>query len=289
MNVYQHSTYAMGTRFILVIPGIDTSLGQRLGQGVNDILIQEERRLSHFLEDSEISFINRNAYWQSVPVSPTINQILDICQDYYHKTEGAFDAALLEMNSGIQSTLESVGEHGWATIQREGNNIKFTSEATGIDLGGFGKGWAMKKITDFLLQENTTSAFISFGESTLSVIGQHPLGNAWQVEIPNPYTGNSLTLHLANESISLSGLKIKYSPEGNILQPHIYSHHNSTLVQQQRIVLARSIDPLKAEILSTALIASGDLQKIAIFDSFPDVIFYECHQSDWKQATPFSG
>lgn len=287
MNVYQHSTYAMGTRFILVIPDIDTRHGQRLGEGVNDILIQEERRLSHFLEDSEISFINRNALRQFVPVSPVINHILDICQDYYQKTAGAFDAALLEMNHNSHSPTEALpnGKYGWETIQRNGNLILFTGENTGLDLGGFGKGWALQKIIDFLLQQNTKGAFISFGESTISVIGQHPLGKAWQVEIPNPYSGNALTLHLVNESVSLSGLKIKYSPNGNILKPHIYSHYNRNMVQQQRIVLARSSNPLQAEILSTALIASGDLQKIAIFESFPDVIFYECHKSDWKQVT----
>lgn len=288
MKVYQYNSYAMGTRFNLVIPGLDDAEGHEIGSGVSKILSSEENRLSRYREESEISLLNQMAFNEDVLVSEEMQQILDAC-DYYHKaTLGAFDPALPALTSSPEQpgptapqTIEKAYP-GWSSIRRENNSIRYLRPDTGIDLGGFGKGWALEKILEYLGKQHIASAFISFGESAISVIGNHPLGNPWLLEIPNPFTQKPLVLNLSDESISLSGLKIKNTPNGTHFQSHIFSPEKGTMIDEERMVLVKGATPLQVEVLSTAVLAAGIQQKNAIFDAFSQLDFFECRGGEWK-------
>jgi FAD:protein FMN transferase len=288
MKVYQHHTYAMGTRFSLVIPGMDEDEGSFLGEEVDKILIAEENRLSRFREESEVSLLNQKAFAEEVTVSAEMNQVLDLCDFYYKATQGAFDPALLSVTAIKKSNQANPfpsqdNLKGWEQVSKNEKKVRFLQKETGIDLGGFGKGWAMEKTLEFLRNNKISSAFISFGESTVSVIGNHPLGQPWQMDIPNPSGNKALTLHLSDESISVSGLKTKNTEHGNVQQPHIYSPDKGSWVRDERLVLVKDRNALHAETLSTALIAAGIQQKIAIFEAFPDSGFFECKSGNWIQ------
>ena len=114
-----------------------------------------------------------------------------------------------------------------------------------------------------------TSAFISFGESSMATIGTHPLSQKWEISIQHPITGTKTVLGLNDDSVSISGLKrIRVNAQEQYI-PHIVSPSNASLVEDGRMVVVQSQSPLRAEALSTALVAASKQQVVSIIESFP--------------------
>lgn len=278
----------MGTRFHLVIPGWDEAMGAAVGAYISRILREEEDRMSRYREQSEVSKINREAYEGYVEISEAMKQILDECQFYFEATKGAFEPVLHQVEKKAipegnkMEILSSPQPYLWQNIEWDDHKIRFLAPDVNIDLGGFGKGWAMKKIVECLKENKVTSAFISFGESTITTLGSHPLGEPWKTQIPNPYEGNPLEIELEDASISISGLKVKRVNDEVKKTGHIYHPSEGRMIEEDRLTLVRSAHPLRAEILSTALMAAGISQKTAILQAFSEEDFFECNGGDWQ-------
>lgn len=294
MKVFHHTCFAMGTRFNLVIPNMEKERGEDLANKATRILNEQEAIMSSYREDSEVFKINRYARQQKVKLSGELFEILKTCDQYYKKTRGAFDPALLGVTSIIKSTSNSQQSHtdlqsiasGWKHVLLDTNSatIKFTGGKTGLDLGGFGKGWAMEKIITYLMAEDIESAFISFGESTVSVIGEHPLGGPWQTTVPDIHNYNSpLDLDLVNESFSISGLKIKTGENENRKSPHIFNSGEGSIVKEDIRILVKSKSALEAEVLSTALLAGNFEKKNQILNTFDEISVFECGLKGWHK------
>ncbi len=288
MKVFEYSTYAMGTRFHLVVPGWDEPMGAAVGAYVSRILREEEDRMSRYKDHSELTKINNNALKEFVEISEPMKQILDECQFYVEATKGAFEPLLHKVEK-MAASAETINEISskhqtslWKNIKWDDHKIRFLSSGIALDLGGFGKGWAMEKIVDCLKENHVTSAFISFGESTITTIGSHPLGGPWKTQIPNLYHGKPLDIELEDASISISGLKVK-KVDGKVKKmAHIYHPSEERMIEEDILMLTKSVSPLRAEILSTALMAADDSQKTAILQTFSDDGFFECKGGNWQ-------
>ena len=99
-------------------------------------------------------------------------------------------------------------------LDRDKMTIHFRNEVVQVDFGGFGKGYALERIRKLLLSHGILNAFISFGESSVLALGNHPHGTGWKAGVNHQMiTGNSLfSFDLQNESLSTSGM-------GQILHP----------------------------------------------------------------------
>jgi thiamine biosynthesis lipoprotein ApbE len=69
MRAYQNSSFNMGTRFNLLLPGIENSEGDLLFSSCDRELIRLENMLSCFMPGSDISQINENALKRPVEIS----------------------------------------------------------------------------------------------------------------------------------------------------------------------------------------------------------------------------
>ncbi len=283
MQVFHYSCFAMGTRFNLVLEAKNEAINEALSSEVTQILKAEETRMSCFMEEAEISAINRNAAHSAVAVSDNLAKVLDACQYYFQTTDGAFDAGLLHFTSLLRDGEDfeeavPIKDFGWKQVEwnAQMQEIKFKSPYTGIDLGGFGKGWAVEKVRDFLLKEGVSMAFISFGESTVATIGTHPLGECWPLSIHHPVSKVSILIELKGDALSVSGLKDKgdaFPQEG---VAHIVSPANNQVVKENQLIVVKAPSALTAEVLSTAVMAANEHQLAVIFNNFPDVSIYEC-------------
>lgn len=277
MEVFHHSCLAMGTRFNLVIPGLSQSNGECLSRAVNSILNSEESRLSAYMEDSELSRINRLAPTTQQMVSDEMAAVLDFCQLTWEQTGGAFDAGLfrLKQNAGL---VDDDFNGGWKNVRWNSPErlIHFDSNDTAIDLGGFGKGWALSKVIDHLKAEKLDSAFISFGESSITGHGVHPLGLNWQITISHPSTGVAALFELNNQSVSVSGLKSFNEDLSEKERSHIIRPQHPAFVEENRVVVVKSESPLVAEVLSTAVMAASDSQIKQILSNYVNDKIYVC-------------
>lgn len=278
MQVFHHSTFAMGTRFNLVLPLVDNAYGESLGWEVNALLEGLEAKLSCHRSNSELAMVNHLAPHGWVTVSDELAIALDACHWFWKETAGAFDPGLYRMTQ-LGREMPGAAEKtragqkligGWKQVEWDSTKrrIRFEGADAGIDLGGFGKGYALEHIIKMLKGMGITSAFISFGESSMATIGSHPLSQSWEVAIQHPGSEARTMLELNDDSVSVSGLKRFEVNDGEQFQAHILAPSTALFVTDARMVVVQSKSPLRAEVLSTAIAAAGNKQLEQIVRTF---------------------
>ncbi len=286
MQVYHHSCFAMGTRFNLVIPDCDEDYGNTLSLEIERILKKKEKQLSCFLDDSEVSEINREAINRPFVVTDEMAEIIELCNYYYTASGGAFDPALFfykkQNKKNVISNIENY-KGGWSDIswKADKKELIILNPDTGLDLGGFGKGYALNFINNFLVNKNIKSALISFGESSLCALGSHPLGKYWPIKIDHPASNAAVEINLIDASLSISGLIEKNKPVKHF-SPHIFSPQAASFITDHNIVVVKADSPLDAEVLSTAVMAACPNQRQKIFNNFKEVEIYECIEGSFE-------
>ena len=128
--------------------------------------------------------------------NPVLLDALAAIAEAWRATDGLFDP-----------TVGSGGAAAWPglSVDRGSGRIE-TGRPVAFDFGGFGKGFALDRAAAAMRAAGVTSAFLSAGESSVAVIGEHPLGGAWPVAIPHPLDPESwlVELSLRDEALSVS-------------------------------------------------------------------------------------
>lgn len=175
-----------------------------------------------------------------------------------------FDA-LLEIDTAHAATNglfdPAAGSAGWGAVLLDRTNRRITtSRSVAFDFGGFGKGFALDRACAALRAAGVCSAILSAGESSISVIGEHPLGGGWPFSIPHPlFPDRSLVdIELNDEALSISstvGANSDASGRAPMIRPtdgaRITSPRLSIAVEQYGAV---------AEAMSTALLVADTAQ-----------------------------
>ena len=133
------------------------------------------------------------------------------------------------------------------------------------DVGGFAKGYALRQIRLIVEDAGVENLWISFGGSSILALGNRPGSKGWEVDVTDPYSGESLmSYRLCNEALSVSGNSPGYC--GHILNPI-----SGEACCDRRLVVARCLDPLDAEVISTAIMV-GDASEVKIIEAnFPGI------------------
>ena len=173
----------------------------------NDVLDEAERllknmhtRWSVFLDNSEISLINRLAGQEFVTVCPDTYDILAQSVMYSRLTNGIFDVTMQPLieyltlqkcsdtpSSSEAKQLRSLVIYKDILFHKDCFEVKLKHPEQKISLGAIAKGYAADKITELFKQNGIPDAVINLG-GTVSVIGkertvglQHPLKRTGQI------------------------------------------------------------------------------------------------------------
>lgn len=268
----------MGTRLHLILPGVDEDVGHRVFQQIKKETERVERKLSRFEENSDISRLNKQAWQKTAKVDEELFDVLMACKTCWEVTNGAFDPTLRPlMDYKERATDEEVPYDDFERLQglvgmhhidldETQQTVSFENEIIEIDLGGFGKGYALEKISDILKKSPVQRAFISFGESSVLTVGDHPAGGSWRIGIQdylNP--GQSIyEFRIGTGSISTSA-NFYVDDAGSLNQhPHIINPKTGKVDEDCKSVSVTSTSPLLAEMLSTAFLVmdSESVQQI---------------------------
>lgn len=169
----------------------------------------------------------------------------------YASAEGLFDPAADPASPGV----------GWHMVSMDpGRCLIEASQPLALDLGGFGKGFALDRACTILRAGGVTSAFLCAGESSIAVIGEHPLGGAWPVAIPHPIrVGRFLAeFELRDEALSISstvGAGANAPERAAMFRPT-----DAAVITSPRTAAVIDRTGAGAELMSTALLVADEDQ-----------------------------
>jgi len=278
MQVQHRQLKSMGTRLDMVFPGMEAEVCETLMKQLGAELDRIEDLLSIYRAGSEVSLLNRNAHAGCVEISQELFDILNKAQLFHHETGGYFDISMKavrdfweEKRGEVQSVPASIREKaGMHRLVFEKEGIRFRNKGQSIDLGGYGKGYAIKRLLPILEAAGIGSALISFGESLIYGLGSHPYGDSWKVSIPFGDQAKPLIFDLKDEALSTSGNTLnnqkKFADSGHIVNPLTLQ-----MVAMNGLVCVKATDPLRAEVFSTALFSAGPDQSEKILKNIPGI------------------
>lgn len=163
-----------------------------------------EQLLSRFDPTSELGRLNREAACGGCLVDFEMLQILIDCRAWWVRTEGAFDITAGSRDENLLPLTFDAVE--LAVSQRR---LSFRSSGVRLDLGAYGKGYALDRAAGLIRQQGVTSALLHLGTSSVLAIGSPPDADAWRIGLrdPDDLTRESRQIPLANAALSTSATR----------------------------------------------------------------------------------
>jgi len=279
------SLYAMATRFELVLAERDPVRVRAAGEEALQEIERCEAQLSFYRSDSEISWINRQAAARPIQVEPRLFRLLQRCATLTAATEGAFDVTVgplmrawhfvggtgrIPTPAELEAARASVGmQH--VEFDEEACTLRFTRPGIQIDLGAYGKGYAIERAIDLLRENGVTSALLHGGTSSVKTIGAPPDNADWQINLPQSLKecGDQVTVILRDQALSVSAtygksFMLDGQEYGHVLDPR---SAEPVIGAQAAAVIGPSAADCEA--LSTALLVLGPSWLSALAERFP--------------------
>jgi thiamine biosynthesis lipoprotein len=254
--VHRFSHEAMATVFEVFIIYEDANYAHQAAWAAFDELDKIEQNLSRFIENSDISQINRLAAGQSLKLGDDAFRCLQLSAEVYDRTNGAFDitvGSLLDHGlaqdgkPSVQEADSTCYHTGMTILQLDETEYTVTLLAgpVQIDLGGVGKGYAVDRMAELLADWSIDTALICAGQSSVLALGAPPQSKGWPVKLTNPHNHKEVLarLFLWDEALSGSGLQ-----KG----PHIIDPGTALPVTDKCAAWASAPDAAGADALSTA-------------------------------------
>jgi len=249
---------AMGTRFELVLPGLDETRERAAGEAALDEVALWDARLSLFARDSLLAHVNREAGQRAVRVDPQTFALLETCARVFAESGGAFDAALGGAMAaagfrGEAAREEARADVGFAAVEldREAHSVRFTAPGVQLDLGGIAKGFALDRAGELLREAGLETALLHGGTSTVLALGAPPGGEGWRVALDEAPGAPRAVLRDRALSVSAQHGRRNARGEGHVLGARLAR------------AAVQAPDATLADAWSTALLVLGRLPAAA--------------------------
>ncbi len=233
-NAYRFSHNSMATVFEIFVIHDDAGYAEQAAWEAFRELDRLELELSRFIENSDISRINKLCKHQSIQIGLDAFECLKQCARLTSQTDGVFDITA-GSNTGMK--LLQLNESGFS--------VKLLANSIHIDLGGFGKGYATDSMAKLFREWDIESVLIHGGRSSVLALSEPPGENGWPVTLSNPAQSGQILFHvyLKHRAISASGLEKGY---------HIINPLTGIAVEDRLAVWASTSDGATSDALSTA-------------------------------------
>jgi len=191
---------AMNTDILLVAEGKADRLVEGFEQA-QQFIHASEGRFSRFLDESELSELNRSAgtWFQA---SPDLFSVVVLTRRFFHLTRGLFDPSILPdlRRVGYDRSMDLIREQGPAPLLEsllagerpsfsemdldEANHMILFPIGMEIDLGGIAKGWIAEQAAGILSEFASACAVNAGGDMFL--VGLPEGQEQWPVELEDP-------------------------------------------------------------------------------------------------------
>jgi thiamine biosynthesis lipoprotein len=191
--------------------GDSTATARALDEALDEIARLEDV-MSMERNTSEITRLNAAA-GERFTCSSDLYAVIDSAMGAAGETDGFFDPTIEPFNrawdvrgDGRVPPADEIGAAralvGWRTVFREprGPTVRLPRPGMAIDLDVIGRGYALERLADVLLERGIARALVDFGGEILAVSNREP----WQVTVAGPGERTSPAVRLALTNGALS-------------------------------------------------------------------------------------
>jgi len=269
---------AMACRFEVAFNAGEVPDATEFALDALDLVDEIENRLSVYRDTSELARLNATAAagWQ--PVSYDVCELLVRARELHAATGGAFDIAAGALVrawgflarqgrtpelAALAAAREAAGMQ-WVEIDPEGRRVRFLRPGVELNPGAIGKGWAIDRALERLVDKGVPSVLVHGGSSSVRAAGiQGPAvagRRGWRVGLRHPLrpTQRLATITLVDQALGTSGSGTQFFIDrgrrlGHILDPRTGLPAEGVI--SATVIASRAAD---ADALATALYVLGE-------------------------------
>lgn len=240
---------AMATEFQVVFDAEDATYARQAGEAVLGELDRWEGLLSRYRPSSPVSRLNASPPGEPVRFDTDVLLCLALAEESSEATGGAF------------SVVWSGGKRCPLDIDYESGLVTRRDDATMLDLGGIGKGFALDRMADQLGEWAAGPALLVAGGSTVLAVAVPESHPGWRIGCGGA-SGASGYIALRTGSLSGSSLAVRGA--------HIADPRTGRVVEGNRRAWAWAPTAAESDGLSTALMVLDREERAAVFDRLGD-------------------
>lgn len=230
---------------------------------------------STYLEDSELSRINRLERGQTASVSPEMRRLLGMSKNVWRKTDGYFDITVGPLVNawgfGPDKNKKRPDKKELAQARANTGMEKFSLSDTGefqkkragvyLDLSAAAKGYGVDQVHEMLTAKGFKSVLVEIG-GEVKASGKKPGGESWLIGIEKPTeelgAGIQAVVALDDMAMATSGSYRNYVKYGDEVFSHTIDPVNKAPAQNNVIsVTVLNSSCALADAYATALLAMG--------------------------------
>jgi thiamine biosynthesis lipoprotein len=251
-----------------------------------DLVEDLEDQLTVYRDTSEVMDLNRAAADDWFEVESRLFQMLELGDKIYGDTGGAFDMTggplsrlwgfdrrqgRVPSDEEIEQTLAHVG---WKHVELDPtrNAVRFAKRGVDINLNSIGKGYAIDREAELLVEDGVTDFLLHGGRSTLVARGRRTGEEGWIVRLRHPLRPQQVIAEfvLHNEALSTSGSATQSFMLGGRRYGHLIDPRTGWPADAMHSATVLASNGALADALSTAFYVMGEEATAKYCEAHPD-------------------
>jgi thiamine biosynthesis lipoprotein len=277
-KTFKRTTIAMGSTVEIQVRGVDKITANK----AKDAGFKEAKRIdtlfSTYMTGNPMWVIN-NTTDDTIIVNEEIFYVLKRCDEFWKKTNGAFDVALGNLIDIIgfdkksphlptpDQIKEALKKTGWKHIQLKDPNILIKPANIKLNFNACVPGYAADKISSILSNYGIKEYLINVGGEIFAK------GKNWKIGIQHPRKQNELlaTITVDGKGVSTSGDYEQFFKKGKKTITHIFNPITGYPADECQSVTIIASDAMTADALSTGFFVLGPKKAIELVEKLEDV------------------
>lgn len=266
-ELYRLEFAAMGTDCRALLATADREQAISCAREIVQWVADFETKYTRFNESSLIGQINRQAGVAPVPLDADADRMFDICESLYQSTNGILDVtalpiiALWESRRALseipneREIQRALGLVGWPKVERRPGWIFLPRAGMSLDLGGWGKEYAVDEAWRIADGFGIRNVLIDFGRD-IRAAGSPARAAAWTVGLEDPARLDHarFNLRLNDAAVATSGNYRRAFAHDGALYGHIVD---------PRVGRPAGRSALSATVIASTCLHAGKLSTLA--------------------------